>query len=90
MASLILATMRVKSLEYIVRHKASRALAASPAERSDTRVSAPAATDLWREVRFFYLWREGGNWQKDINGEYLASKALRRQSTSTLTSWPTS
>ena len=53
MASLILATMRVKSLEYIVRHKASRALAASPAERSDTRVSAPAATDLWREVRFF-------------------------------------
>ena len=50
---------RVKSLEDIVRHKGSRALAASPAERSDTRVSAPAATDLWREVRFF-LPLEGG------------------------------
>ena len=74
MASLILATMRVKSLEYIVRHKASRALAASPAERSDTRVSAPAATDLWREVRFFYLWREGGNFLPLEGGWELAER----------------
>ena len=51
-ASLILATMRVKSLEYMVRHKASLAVPASPAERSDTRVSAPAATDL-RNVKVF-------------------------------------
>ena len=71
MASLILATMSVNSLEhifvnifffsnifshleYMVRQRASLATAASFAERSDTRLSAPAATDLCRVLAIFH------------------------------------
>ena len=73
MASLILATMSVNSLEhifvnifffsnifshleYMVRQRASLATAASFAERSDTRLSAPAATDLCRVLA---IWQAG-------------------------------
>ena len=77
MASLILATMSVNSLEhifvnifffsdlfphleYMVRQRASLATAASFAERSDTRLSAPAATDLCRVLAIWQAGRCGG------------------------------